>query len=164
MRIPPCFDTPVEESTRIAASPEAVYDLIADVAAIGRLSPEATGAFGAGQRLRAGDTFVGTNRSGPFRWATWCRVTEAERGRVFAFDVWLGAPVSSWRYTIEPLRGGCRVTEEWVDRRSGPRGALVRIVGEALIPEPRDEHNRATMRATLAQLKSLAEGAGEASP
>jgi hypothetical protein len=164
MRIPPAFDAPVTESTQIAASPDAVYDLIADVTGIGRLSPEATGALGAAPRLHVGDTFVGMNRHGPWRWATRCRVTEADRGRSFAFEVWLGAPVSTWRYTIEPVPGGCRVTEQWVDRRVGARGAVLRVVGGVMIRERRDEHNRATMRATLARLKALAEADGEASP
>jgi hypothetical protein len=150
----------VTESIRIAAAPEVVYDLVADVAGMGRFSPEATGAVGAGRAPEVGHTFWGTNRRGPWFWMTRCRVTAADRGRAFAFDVDIGPfPVSSWSYEIEAEPDGCRVTETWVDRRTGLRGAAMRAGGSIVIPGPRDEHNRGTMRATLAALRDTAESA-----
>jgi len=104
----------VSESIHIAADPGSVYDLIADVSAVGRFSPEATGALGAGERLAVGDTFWGTNRRGPWIWVTRCRVTSADRGRAFAFDVDFGPlPVSSWSYEVVATAEGCTVTETW---------------------------------------------------
>ena len=46
---------PVVEYIEIAATPEVVYDLVADVARMGEWSPEATGAKGANRILTAGD-------------------------------------------------------------------------------------------------------------
>lgn len=135
-----------------------VYDLVADVAAVGQFSPEATGALGASGRLGVGDTFWGTNRRGPWIWATRCRVTRADRGRAFAFDVDLGPfPISSWSYDIESLEDGCRVVETWVERRDGRRGEFMRRAGSVMIPGPRDEHNRRNIHQTLEALKLAAE-------
>ena len=126
--------------------------------AVGRFSPDATGALGAGERLGVGDTFWGTNRRGPWIWATRCRVTSADRGRAFAFDVDFGPfPISSWSYEIRPPRAGCTVSETWVDRREGRRGRLVRSAGSVMIPGPRDEHNLRSIRRTLEALKVAAE-------
>ncbi len=149
----------VSESIHISAPPEVVYDLIADVSSVGRFSPEATGvALGAGERLRVGDTFWGTNRRGPWIWATRCRVTRSDRGHAFAFDVDLGPfPISSWAYEIEATEGGCRVIETWVERREGRRGQFIRRAGSVMIPGPRDEHNRRNIRQTLEALKAAAE-------
>jgi hypothetical protein len=148
----------VSESIDIQASPALVYDLIADVSSVGQFSPEATGALGAGRRLRVGDTFWGTNKRGPWIWATRCRMTSADRGRAFAFDVDFGLlPISSWSYQILATEGGCSVTETWVDRREGRRGKLVSRAGSLLIPGPRDEHNRRNIRHTLEALKVVAE-------
>jgi hypothetical protein len=148
----------VSESIDIQASPDLVYDLIADVSSVGQFSPEATGALGAGRRLRVGDTFWGTNKRGPWIWATRCRMTSADRGRAFAFDVDFGLlPISSWSYQILATEGGCSVTETWVDRREGRRGKLVSRAGSLLIPGPRDEHNRRNIRHTLEALKVVAE-------
>ncbi len=148
----------VSDSIHISAEPGVVYDLIADVAAVGRFSPEATGAVGAAERLGVGDTFWGTNRRGPWIWATRCRVTSADRGRAFAFDVDLGPfPVSTWSYEIAATDGGCTVSETWVDRRDGRRGRLLSSAGSLMIPGPRDEHNLRNIRRTLVALKAAAE-------
>jgi hypothetical protein len=145
-------------SIHIQADPLVVYDLIADVSAVGEFSPEATGALRAGADLGVGDTFWGTNRRGPWIWATHCRVTRADRGRGFAFDVDFGVfPISSWSYRIEPDDTGCLVTETWADRREGRRGELIRRGGALIIPGPRDEHNLRGIQQTLAALKSVAE-------
>ena len=149
----------VTETIRIDAPPERIYDLVADVAGMGRFSPEATGALGAPSQASVGDAFWGTNRHGPWFWVTRCRITAADRGRAFAFDVDLGPlPISAWEYRIEPDGQGCLVTETWVDRREGLRGRAMRVGGSLIIPGPRDEHNRGTMRATLEALRAAAEG------
>ena len=145
-------------SIHIAAPPEVVYDLIADVAAVGQFSPEATGALGAGERLAVGDTFWGTNRRGPWFWATRCRVTSADRGRAFAFDVDLGPfPISSWSYEIDVRRGRMHGRETWVGGATGGAGELQRGVGRVMIPGPRDEHNLRNIHQTLEALKAAAE-------
>lgn len=149
---------PVIESIVIAAEPESVYDLVADVSRMGEWSPEATSARGASVSPAVGDRFVGWNKNGPFRWWTYCTVREADRGRVFAFDVDFGPfPVSHWRYEFETSSGGTLVRETWRDRREGKRGLAMRAVGQVFIPGNREQHNRVNMVATLQALKAAAE-------
>jgi hypothetical protein len=155
----PCV---VRESIEIAASAWDVYDLIADVAGVGAHSSEATGALRVGNSLPAvGESFWGSNRRGPWVWVTRCRITTARRGEAFAFDVDLGPlPISHWAYRITPLADDrCSVTETWIDRRTGLRGALVARAGSVIIPGPRDEHNRRNIQTSLAGLKLRAESA-----
>jgi hypothetical protein len=148
----------VSESVNIAADPAAVYDRIANVSTVGDYSPEATGALRAPERLAVGDTFWGTNRRGLWIWVTRCRVTRADRGRGFAFEVDLGPlPVSTWSYEIAATEDGCTVTETWVDRREGKRGSLLSKAGSLMIPGPRDEHNQRNIRQSLEALKAAAE-------
>ena len=151
----------VEESITIAAPPEAVYDLVADIARMGEWSPEATGALGAPTRLAAGDRFLGSNRRGPVRWWTVCTVRGADRPARLEFDVDVGpVALSRWTYRLAPAPdGGTTVTEVWLDRRDGVIGLPVRLAGSLLIPGDRAAHNRATMRATLAGLQRTAEAA-----
>jgi hypothetical protein len=146
-------------STTVAAPPEAVWDLVADLPRMGEWSPETTkvtwrkGATAAA----VGASFTGRNELGKRRWSTTGKIVECRRGEVLAFDVFAG-PIrySRWTYRFAPAEGGCTVTEEWDDGRPRwmhPLGALVSGVKD------RDAHNRAGMEQTLANLKRAAEGA-----
>jgi uncharacterized protein YndB with AHSA1/START domain len=74
-------------SIDIAAPPEAVFDLIADVTRMGEWSPECyrcewlDGASVAG----AGARFRGYNRRGRYGWKRTAVIDTAERGREFTF-------------------------------------------------------------------------------
>ncbi len=150
----------VTESIEIRATPQTVYDLIADRSGVARISEEASGTLRSTGPLSEGDTFWGMNRHGPWRWATRCRVTAAEPGREFAFDVDVWPfPISTWSYVIEPTGTGCVVTETWVDRRDGVRGRLITAGGSVFIPGPREEHNRVNIRSSLLALRAAAESA-----
>lgn len=129
-------------STVVRAAPEVVYDLVADLPRMGEWSPECTavewtsvaapgesgpvadagaGPADAGPALSglpvAGATFVGHNRTGPggiVKWSRRGRVLTAERGREFAFITEeSGRESTEWRYTLEPVGGGTRVTESY---------------------------------------------------
>lgn len=101
----------------IEASPEALYDVIADVTRTPDLSPEVVacewidGATGpaVGARFRA------TNHAG--RGPDWHNtpvVTVAERGREFAFSrTEKSAGTIVWRYVFTPDGTGTRVTEAY---------------------------------------------------
>ena len=60
------------------------------------------------------------------RWSTRCRVITAEPGRSFAFRVEaiglrtprLKTVIATWRYELEAVDGGTRVTETWEDGRT----------------------------------------------
>jgi hypothetical protein len=104
----------LRESVTIDRAPEYVYDLIADVDAMGRWSPVCTGG-----RYDADDPawFTGDNAIGDFTWQTRCRVVAADRGREFAFvnhgqD---GAyELVRWGFVLTPAEsGGTEVTQTW---------------------------------------------------
>lgn len=153
----------VAEEIRISAPPQTVWPLVCAPENYPLWSPEATGIkrrSGTGA-WQVGDTFVGTNRIW-VPWFTVCTVTERVEQQRFAFDVDLGPlPIANWAYEVHPDGEGVVVREIWTDRRSGPLGSPVKLAGP-LVGRGRDAatHNRTTMRATLAALKSAVEDAG----
>lgn len=148
----------VEVSVDVAAPAERVYDLVADLTAMGRWSPENTGGRWLGGATAAvpGARFKGTNRRGMARWSTVCTIVTAEPGREIAWDVAAGPfTVARWTYRFADRDGGCTVTERWDDLR---RGRLMHVVGRlGTGVKDRTEHNRATMQQTLERLKGAAE-------
>jgi Polyketide cyclase / dehydrase and lipid transport len=145
-----------EASVTISADPAAVYALITDLPTLAALAEETTAMeWHAGDRVVPGAVFKGHNRNGRKKWTTTCTVTDAEPGRVFAFDVKsLVIPVSHWRYDIEAAGGGCTVTERTWDRRPGwfrkPAGMATGIPDRAAA-------NAQHIKLTLERLKTKAE-------
>jgi uncharacterized protein YndB with AHSA1/START domain len=143
----------------IAASPDTLWAMIADVTRMGEFSPENAGCewIGAPPGPAVGARFRGTNRNGKRRWKTTCKVVRAERGRRFAFEVTSGPlKVAEWEYTFEPAGTGCRVTETWTDRR----GRIVTVLGKPVSGVgDRATHNRDGMETTLQRLAAVAESA-----
>ena len=69
-------------SITIDRPPQAIYDLLVDVARMGTWSPVCTGgSYDDGSR----EWFTGTNAIGGTTWETRCRVVAAEPGQEFAF-------------------------------------------------------------------------------
>jgi Polyketide cyclase / dehydrase and lipid transport len=141
----------------IDADPDAVYALITDLPTLASLGDEITTMqWRKGTSAQPGAVFKGHNRNGGRRWATTCTVTDADPGRVFAFDVRHTVfPISHWRYDIEPMDGGgCRVTERTWDQRPGwfkkPAGLSTGVPDRAAA-------NAAHIKATLDRLKEKAE-------
>jgi hypothetical protein len=110
-----------EVSTVVAASPEVVYAVVADVTRTPELSPDVVscrwldGATGpaVGARFEA----VNTTAAGK-RWRNRPVVTVADPGREFAFartEPFAGT--IAWRYRFEPVDGGTRVTESYEVQR-----------------------------------------------
>ena len=145
-----------EASIEIHASPEAVYDLVSDLPRMGEWSPENIGGeWQGGGSGKVGDRFIGHNRAGERTWSAPVMVTQAERGRCFAFVVGPDeGPYVRWTYRLEPSGAGTRVTEVWDVERLPP--AL-----QSWTPEQLDERARYTeamLTTTLAALKATAEG------
>ena len=125
-------------SINIAAAPDAVYDLIADVTRMGEWSPECyrcewlDGATAAAPGVR----FRGYNRLGRMRWARTAVVNTADRGREFGFtsvNDRAGREETRWRYTMEPSASGTLLTESfdflWC--------SVANRLAEALVPRGR---------------------------
>jgi hypothetical protein len=143
-------------SVTIAASCADVYALITDLATMATLAEETDSmTWRKGDAATPGAVFSGHNANGGKTWTTKCTVTHAEPGRVFAFDVkHTIVPVSHWRYDIEPLDGGCRVTEQTWDRRPG---WFRRPAGIATGVSDRTGANAKHIELTLQRLKARAE-------
>jgi uncharacterized protein YndB with AHSA1/START domain len=153
----------------VAAPPELVWDLVADVTLIGRWSPECVRAAWLGEPggPQPGAMFTGHNRfPNGFEYEVTCVVTEADRPHAFAWVVLDDSgdparPSSSWRYRIDPLPGGgSRVRQSFTH---GPGASFLREVAAeapnqaAEIIAARRDGLRANMSATLGAIKAAAE-------
>ncbi|HKA96836.1 MAG TPA: SRPBCC family protein [Streptosporangiaceae bacterium] len=153
----------------VAARPELVWDLVADVTRVSRWSPECIRAAWLGEpgRPQPGARFTGRNRfPNGFEYEVTCVVTEADRPRAFAWVVLDDSgdparPSSSWRYRIDPLPGGgSRVRQRFTH---GPGASFLREVAAeapdraAEIIAARRDGLRANMSATLRAMKAAAE-------
>lgn len=146
--------------TVVAAPPDRVYDLVADVTRTPELSPEIVsvrwldGATGpaVGARFEA----VNVSRSGR-RWRNRPVVTVAERGREFAFSrTEPFAGTVAWRYRFEPVDGGTRVVESYEVERPVTRLGWF-VIERVFRSGNRREELRAGMRTTLERLRALVE-------
>jgi uncharacterized protein YndB with AHSA1/START domain len=153
----------------VAAPPELVWDLVADVTQVGQWSPECIGADWLGEpgRPHPGARFTGHNRfPDGFEYEVTCVVTAAERPRAFAWVVLddsgdPGRPSSLWRYRIDPLPdGGSLVRQRFTH---GPGVSYLREIaatapsGAAGIIAARRDELQANMSATLRAIKAAAE-------
>jgi uncharacterized protein YndB with AHSA1/START domain len=147
----------VQVARTIAASPEAVFGALTDITRMGEWSPETVRAeWNDGATEAAVDaTFTGHNRNGDKEWATEATVVELVPNERFFFDCSVrGFVFSKWGYTIEPVDGGCVVTECTQDLR--PESALERSAQISGVTD-RLAHNRAGMEATLERLAAVLE-------
>ena len=147
------------ESIEIAAAPEAVYDLVADVVRTGEWSrqcracewddPQQAGVVGA--------MFTGHNETPTRQWTTRSQVVVADRPREFAWEV--GPGFVRWGYELEPTARGTRLTESWHFLDGG-----IAMFHERFGERAEDEievRTRAALEgvpATLERLKQVAEG------
>jgi hypothetical protein len=146
----------------VAAPPDVIYDLVADVLRTPEFSPDVVsvrwldGATGpaVGARFEA----VNTNPAGK-RWKNRPVVRVADRGREFSFarSERLAGTIA-WTYRFEPVEGGTRVVESYHVER--PVTRLGWFVIERLFRAgDRRKELRDGMRATLERLRATAEAA-----
>ena len=149
MTKPDPVDVTVEAT--IPASPEAVYDLIADIPRMSEWSPETTATewIKGSSTAVEGARFKGTNRLGKASWSTKPVITEAERGAAFEFKV-PGKSGPTWRYEFTSVPGGTRVIES--ARQAAPSPAIIRFIQRRNGVTDRSAHLAAGMRTTLANL------------
>jgi uncharacterized protein YndB with AHSA1/START domain len=143
-----------EATVRIEASPEAVYDLVADITRMPEWSPETYRAEWRPGWTSAvtGARFRGWNKMGPIRWFTEPVIDVADRGRELAFTTGLvgRGRLTTWRYRFAPTSDGTAtdVTESWEEH--------LELLGKVL-PKKRIEQLHAGMQQTLARIKAAAE-------
>jgi uncharacterized protein YndB with AHSA1/START domain len=149
--------SPDEVSIRIEAAPERVYDIVTDIAQMGRLSPECIGGkwLDGATGPAVGARFKGSNKRGFARWSTTNKVVEAEPGKAFSFETQQSA--ARWTYRMQPDGTGTLVTESREMYKERP---LVAKVFAGLLLGGVDDHDdelRNGMRQTLERLKAIAE-------
>ncbi len=149
-------DQRLSATVEIDAGPDVVYGLITDLPTLASLAEEAVAMeWRKGDAVRPGAVFAGHNENGARRWTTKCTVTDAEPGRLFAFDVrHTVIPIARWQYDIVPSGGGCRVTESTWDRRPG---WFRKVAGRATGVSDRAAANTEHIQLTLQRLKQRAE-------
>jgi Polyketide cyclase / dehydrase and lipid transport len=149
---------PGSATVHMAAPPDKIWDLIADVRNTGQVSPETfeaqwlDGATGPalGARFRG---HVKRNEIGPVYWTT-CRVTAREPAREFGFEVLVGnRPVNNWHYRLTPSGDGTDVTESFRMSPSPLTTLYYWVFGGYL----RQRRNIRDMTKTLHRIKDVAE-------
>jgi len=139
------------DSIDVAATPEAVFELVSDLPGMGRFSPENTGGdwLGGVSAPALGARFRGTNANGSKTWTTAARVTAFDPPSRFSFAVtFLGLKIATWSYEIAATPTGSRVTESWLDQRS----TFVKRFASTV--ENREDFTRESVRHTLVALKA----------
>ncbi len=148
-----------DEVVTVDASPEQLYDLVADVSRMGEWSPVCTG----GSYDEDGEWFTGTNAMGGSTWDTRCRVVVADRGREFAF-INHGpegrVEMVRWGFTFSPADGGgTEVTQHWQVLADYAEGLGLNDVETVAVLDLLEGAALEGMPATLAALKAAAEAA-----
>lgn len=146
--------------TVVPAGPDDVYAVISDVTRIGERSPECHTArwLPGAPAGTVGATFRGSNRAGwAARWSRRCEVVAAAHGRTFAFRTLperldlSRRDSTTWRYDLEPVDGGTRVTHSY-EITTLPLRPMRAVYG-LLLPHHRDM--RPQMRANLEALRHV---------
>ena len=154
-----------EATIEIAAAPDQVYALVADVTRTPEWSPEThTVEWRDGNTMaEPGARFVGRNRFGLMRWSMPCVIETADPGRELSWSTrTMGRKVTRWTYRFEPSAGGTRVTESFtdVDKLPGPVQAIVGVMFRR-----HDNWMPENIRRSLERLKGVAESrSGAAAP
>jgi uncharacterized protein YndB with AHSA1/START domain len=139
----------------IPAAPGAIFDLIADASRHPDIDGSGTvKAVKAGrpERLSAGSSFGMSMHMG-VRYSMVNTVVEFEDNRRIAWTTAPGGLVGRfiggrlWRYELEPVEGGTRVTETW-DISGDHQRVFLRLGGLA-------EKTRSNMQSTLARIEQL---------
>lgn len=147
-----------ETAIEISAAPERVWSLLADVTRMGEWSPGCDRCewIDGAVAPELGARFVGYSRQGIVRWSRVCEVTASDPGRAFAFRTFFkGAESTRWRYQLEPIPTGTRVTESY-EVVAMPRWVqLLHRVPGMHAKARRDA--RTNMTGTLARLREAAE-------
>ena len=146
-----------EDSLAIGVAPRHAFNVLSDLPAMGRLSPENTGGawLGTTKAPHLGARFRGTNSRDGYDWWTIAKVTTYEPPSHFGFEVtWHRFAISRWEFCVEQTPGGCRVTEKWTDRRNKE----LRRNGDSA-PFHRAEFTKESIRTTLKRLKQICESA-----
>jgi len=150
--------SPDAVTVRIQAPSERVYDIVTDIAQMGRLSPECVGGrwLDGATGPAVGARFRGRNKRGLARWSTTNKVVEAEPPRVFSFETLQSG--YRWSYILEPDGAAATfVTESRAPFKERPR--VAKLFTQLLLggEDSHTDELRDGMRQTLERVKAIAE-------
>ena len=138
----------------VDATPEDVYDLVADITRMGEWSPETYRAvWKVGSSAAPGNRFRGWNKMGVARWFTDPVIDVADRGRELTFTTTLfgRGRFTTWSFRMAASEGGgTDLTESWTSHAS----ALERVFAGG-----RADALQRGMEETLERIKAAAERA-----
>ena len=139
----------VSASTTVSAPPEVVFAILADPRQHTRIDGSGTvrDAVNGPERLELGSTFGMNMKIGaPYR--TKNKVVEYDADRLIA---WRHLGTHRWRYELEPVDGGTRVTETWdLSHCNGPTKWVLGALGYP-------KRHEKGIEQTLVNLKAAAE-------
>lgn len=142
----------------VRATPEDLYDLVADVTRTGEWSPVCADCWWddveeAGQ---VGASFTGRNVLPHRTWETRSHVVVADRGREFAWEV--GQGFVRWGFSVAATEGGTELTESWAFLPAG-LAMFAEKYGDRAQEEidERTEQARVGIPKTLAAIRRIAE-------
>jgi hypothetical protein len=96
----------------IQRTPEEVYDMVSDVTRMGEWSPVCKACWWEeGDGPSVGAIFTGRNETPERTWEMKNKVTAADRGKEFSWEV--QGTQARWGYAFAPVDGGTEVTERW---------------------------------------------------
>jgi uncharacterized protein YndB with AHSA1/START domain len=106
-----------EVAVDVAATPAQVWAVLSDPTRVGEWSHECHAVVWVGGHSRAevGAQFRGTNQVKGFRWSRTCTITEMEPERLLVYRTSGGLPPDSteWRFRLEPVHAGTRITQSF---------------------------------------------------
>jgi uncharacterized protein YndB with AHSA1/START domain len=149
------YESLLEESIDVAASPAKVWSLVTDLPRMSRWSPQVLRTIVRGGPVQLGTRAFNINHRGPLVWPTRTKVVTFEPHREFAFRIKENFTI--WSFTLEPTETGTRVTQ----RRRTPDGisdVSIKLTRIALGgQETFTRELREGMRQTLERIKAESE-------
>jgi hypothetical protein len=146
-------------SIHINATPDTVYDLIADVRRMGEWSPECVRCewLEPATTAAVGARFKAHNKRTWMRWSNTPTVITADRPREFAFSRRsTGAGEYIWRFHLQPEGNhGTHLTESYEAVRA--ETWLVSTFARLFTPNTEAQHLKTGMRTTVTRIKQAAE-------
>ena len=152
---------PISASVVVDAPPDAVWEVVSDVARMPEWSPELRRLFVIGdKRPRVGMNLLGINRRGFAAWPTTSKVVRFEPGRAVAWKTRESG--ATWTYELQPEDGGTRLTgrRDLADFTLGTK-LMAPVIGGA---EGHDQELADGIRATLERIKATIESTAPAAP
>ena len=147
-----------ERTIDVAAPPDVVWGLVADVTRTPEWSPAChrcewlDGATGPA----VGARFRGFNKLNGARWSRDCTVTVAEPGVAFGFSTaFKGRESTRWRYRLEPTATGTRVSEAYQVVAMPTWVKVMRRIPGALAKTERDTQRN--LETSLDRIKAITE-------